>query len=139
MSTRVFYELWQMECCGEPFRTGDRIKWYVKSAACLTSDLGIMDLDYVYDAHFDDWEGVNILKGVVKKIFIYYVKYNLIEGDPHRMMVPVCEINELIEADSSHIDEMERNKLKAFGYVIELDDVTVREAKPKEEIDRVEA
>lgn len=26
---------------------------------------------------------------------------------------------------------------KAFGYVIELDDVTVREANPKEEIDRV--
>ena len=35
--------------------------------------------------------------------------------------------------------EKERNKHKAFGYVIELDDVTVREAKPKEEIDRVEA
>ncbi|MEU0003652.1 DUF6578 domain-containing protein [Streptomyces sp. NPDC006314] len=29
--TRVFYEDWQMECCGTPFAVGDRVAWKLVS------------------------------------------------------------------------------------------------------------
>ena len=129
MNTKVFYELWQMECCGEPFKIGDSIEWHVFKAELLIRPLDIDGLEYVYDAHFDEWDGIYTLKGIVKGISIYYEKYKMIECKPHGMMVPIREINDSVQSESSHIEERDRNGLKVSGYTVELDEVTVRPAK----------
>jgi len=78
MKTKVFYDLWQMECCGIPFKIGDSINWLVTSANNIISSINIEELEYVYDANEDDWKNISVLKGIVKEIFIYYEKFELV-------------------------------------------------------------
>ena len=132
MSVKVFYELWQMECCGTPFKLGDSIDWLVMPAKGIKLSEVIEGLDYYYEAHSDDWENIFVLKGRVEDISIFYEKYELVEGEPHNMKVPVPDINENVKTDSSHIDEKERGDLKAAGYIVEICDTTVRPARKEE-------
>ena len=125
MNTKVFYELWQMECCGKPFKIGDPVEWYVISADRLVRPFDIDGLEYFYDAHFDDWDGIYMLKGVVSNISVYYEKFELITAPGHNMLKPVPGTSEAIATDSSEDVEEYRGELKASGYIVELDGVTV--------------
>lgn len=129
MNTKVFYELWQMECCGEPFKCGDDIEWYVITADRLVTALNIDGLEYVYDAHFDDWDGILKLKGVVSSISIYYEKYESVLVSGRNMLKPVPGISEVIPTDSSEEVEEYRGELQASGYIVELEKVSVTPAK----------
>ena len=131
MNTKVFYELWQMECCGKPFKIGDPVEWYVISADRLVRPFDIDGLEYYYDAHFDDWDGIYMLKGVVSNISVYYEKFELITAPGHNMLKPVPGTSEAIATDSSEDVEEYRGELKASGYIVELDGVTVNPAKHK--------
>lgn len=131
MNTKVFYELWQMECCGKPFKIGDPVEWYVISADRLVRPFDIDGLEYFYDAHFDDWDGIYMLKGVVSNISVYYEKFELITTPGHNMLKPVPGTSEAIATDSSEDVEEYRGELKASGYIVELDGVTVNPAKHK--------
>jgi hypothetical protein len=50
----VSYEDWQMQCCGDPFKIGDSIKWpvykWVKTDNQGTDD-SLTGVDYIYEAH----------------------------------------------------------------------------------------
>lgn len=131
MNTKVFYELWQMECCGKPFKIGDPVEWYVISADRLVRPFDIDGLEYFYDAHFDDWDGIYMLNGVVSNISVYYEKFELITAPGHNMLKPVPGTSEAIATDSSEDVEEYRGELKASGYIVELDGVTVNPAKHK--------
>jgi hypothetical protein len=131
VNTKVFYELWQMECCGKPFKIGDPVEWYVISADRLVRPFDIDGLEYFYDAHFDDWDGIYMLKGVVSNISVYYEKFELITAPGHNMLKPVPGTSEAIATDSSEDVEEYRGELKASGYIVELDGVTVNPAKHK--------
>ena len=131
MNTKVFYELWQMECCGKPFKIGDPVEWYVISADRLVRPFDIDGLEYFYDAHVDDWDGIYMLKGVVSNISVYYEKFELITAPGHNMLKPVPGTSEAIATDSSEDVEEYRGELKASGYIVELDGVTVNPAKHK--------
>jgi len=128
VNTKVFYELWQMECCGKPFKIGDPVEWYVISADRLVRPFDIDGLEYFYDAHFDDWNGIYMLKGVVSNISVYYEKFELITAPGHNMLKPVPGTSEAIATDSSEDVEEYRGELKASGYIVELDGVTVNPA-----------
>ena len=128
MNAKVFYELWQMECCGKPFKIGDPVEWYVISADRLVRPFDIDGLEYFYDAHFDDWDGIYMLKGVVSNISVYYEKFELITAPGHNMLKPVPGTSEAIATDSSEDVEEYRGELKASGYIVELDGVTVNPA-----------
>ena len=131
MNTKVFYELWQMECCGKPFKIGDPVEWYVISADRLVRPFDIDGLEYFYDAHFDDWDGIYMLKGVVSNISVYYEKFELITAPGHNMLKPVPGTSEAVATASSEDVEDYRGELKASGYIVELDEVTVNPAKHK--------
>lgn len=51
----VFYESWQMECCGKIFKTGDRIKWLVCKCDSLNTPVDVGKIEYYYEAHDSDW------------------------------------------------------------------------------------
>ena len=129
MSTKVFYELWQMECCGKPFRIGDSVEWYVITVDRLIRPFDIKGLEYFYDEHFDDWDDIYTLKGVVSGISVYYEKYELITAPGHKMLKPVPGISETVAIVSSEDVEEYRGKLQASGYIVGLDEVTVSPAK----------
>ena len=131
MNTKVFYELWQMECCGKPFKIGDSIEWYVISTDRIIRPFDIDGLEYFYDAHFDDWDGIYLINGVVSNISVYYEKYELISAPGHNMLKPVPGMSESIEITSGEDVELCRGELRASGYIVELDKATINLAKPK--------
>lgn len=50
---KIFYDGWQYECCGEPFKIGDAVKW---GAAKFEPVNGFVfkDADYSYEAHGEE-------------------------------------------------------------------------------------
>lgn len=49
MEVKIYYEGWQLDCCGTPFAIGDTVKW-----ACIRfdhADWVFQDADYAYEAH----------------------------------------------------------------------------------------
>ena len=70
----VFYESWQMECCGEPFVVGDNVKWLVCRGAIINGIIGLGKIDYFYEGHSSDWENIFVLEGKVESIKILFEK-----------------------------------------------------------------
>lgn len=101
----------RLECCGKPFKIGDSIEWYVITADRLIRPFDIDGLEYAYDAHFDNWDGIYKIKGVVNSISVYYEKYELVSAPGHNMLKPVPGTPEVIEATTSEDVEKYRGEL----------------------------
>lgn len=83
MQTTVFYENWQMDCCGEPFAVGDVVKW-----DCVKNDFDeIIDIecDYYYEAHGDENSRLFQITGQVLDITHIEFQYENQDG----MFVPI--------------------------------------------------
>lgn len=69
MKCTVFYESWQLECCGKAFSIGDIVKWFVykieREQILAPVDLGT--IDYCYEAHDENWEKLFVLKALKRK------------------------------------------------------------------------
>lgn len=130
--TKIFYDLWEMECCGIPFKIGDTVNWLVSNIDGIRDTIEVDDLDYIYDAHNDDWENVYRLKGIVKSINVYYEKFEIKEVKGRNMAVPVPNTSKLVNTNSSDDYKEEMGELEASAYVVELEDVTIRPANEKE-------
>lgn len=129
MNCKVFYECWQMQCCGDPFKIGDTVKWTVVKdyQLILSDDTTLGDLDYVYEAHDNAVKLFNFT-GVVKKIWGLYEKYEPSEDNP-RLMYPVH--GELIELDSVDGEEESIGELEISAYVVELENCSISEMPKK--------
>ncbi len=82
--TVIYYESWQMDCCGIPFSVGDYIEMPVQAynfGNPQIKPLGLpLTIEYAYNAHGeDDGRSHYILHGRVKKIFVKY--YDTIKKD----------------------------------------------------------
>lgn len=124
MNCRVFYTCWQMQCCGDPFKIGDTIKWTVVKdyQLILSDDVTLDDLDYVYEAH-DHTAKLFNFTGVVKRIWGLYEKYETSDKDPNFPLVSTH--GELIEIDSVDGEEEPIGELEISGYVVELENCEV--------------
>ncbi len=132
MKAKIFYDLWEMECCGTPFKIGEGVDWLVRNIDGIKDTIEVDNLDYIYDAHNDDWENIYKLKGIVKTINIYYEKFKIKEVDGRNMLVPIPKTSKIVNTNSSDDYEEEMDGLKASAYVVELEDVTIRPATEKE-------
>ena len=121
MNTKVFYDLWQMECCGKPFKIGDTITWLV-----IKNDNRIEGINYYYEAHSDDCKNLYVLDGIVEKIFVSYEEYKLETGSHHNILIPIPGTNELVEVNNSDSYEEYKDKKRANGYLIELKELNIR-------------
>ena len=65
----VFYESWQLKCCGKAFSIGDIVKWFVykieREQILAPVDLGT--IDYCYEAHDENWEKLFVRKALKRK------------------------------------------------------------------------
>ena len=132
MKAKIFYDLWEMECCGTPFKIGEGVDWLVRNIDGIKDTIEVDNLDYIYDAHNDDWENIYKLKGIVKTINIYYEKFEIKVVEGRNMLVPIPKISKIVNTNSSDDYEEEMDGLKASAYVVELEDVTIRPATEKE-------
>ena len=81
MDVLVFYEYWQMECCGNPFKVGDKIKWLVTESEGLRLPIDVGRVNYIYEAHSSELEKLYMFEGAVTEISILYVKYVPMRGN----------------------------------------------------------
>jgi len=78
----VWVEGWQMQCCGEPFRKGDRVEWTaLKWAFDMPPLAEIKSIDFFYENHAGTDREVFVIRGEVSKIGAVFQKYEL---DPVR-------------------------------------------------------
>ena len=110
----VWVAAWEMQCCGEPFKTGDSVDWTVaKWKFDLPPVEGIDSIDYCYDNHGTGNEQEFQLKGIVSKIQTVFEKYEL---DPaQNVLRPVS--GKLFDFDG----EADGYQYKGSGYYTDLD------------------
>ena len=128
MECNVFYESWQMQCCGMPFSVGEKIEWIVDKITTINTPVEIGNIDYCYEAHSSEYIKLYVLEGVVKKINVLYERYE--QSSDKNYYVPVD--GKLINAKTADGEEEDIDDLKISGYIVKLHDCSVRRAKRKE-------
>jgi hypothetical protein len=121
----VLIESWQIQCCGEPFKIGDNIKWSV-TKWMKDLEAPLTDIDYCYENHGGNGKPLFELTGLVKKIKALYYKHET-RIDPKNN----CEIGyriyektvEIVAADGW---EKDIDGLKFGDYVVVLQDYSIR-------------
>lgn len=126
MECIVFYESWQMECCGTAFSLGDTVEWLVEKTESLNTPVDIGKINYCYEAHRSDWQDLLVLAGKVETIHILYQKYEPTAENP-RLLVPVG--GELVAAERAKGFDKKLRDMEASGYLVRLKECTVRPAR----------
>lgn len=126
----VFYDCWQMECCGIPFTAGDKVKWVVCPGGGLRTAVDLSYVDYCYEAHSEYKPEFSVLEGTVVKIELLCQRYEPDRNRP-RLLVPVS--GELFPIERAEGYDKAPEGMQASGYVVVIGDHTVRPAR-KEDI-----
>lgn len=126
----VFYEGWQMECCGEDFSVGSNIKWIVCDGAQIKLPVNAERIDYCYEAHSSDYKNLFILEGKVKEIKAFYEKYEPSTDNPKLL---VGTDGALYDINSSTDIACKKNNMCFSGYIASIENYSIRPAQ-KEEI-----
>ena len=125
----VFYESWQMECCGMAFETGDNIKWLVYNCDSINSSVDLGKVNYFYEAHDSDWKNLFMLEGTAERIQMLYERRTSLE-DNKRLLFPVD--GKLIESDRAEGFEKPVDGMELSGYLVDIVNFTIRPAKKEE-------
>lgn len=114
MKTTVYYESWQMQCCGEPFAIGDTVKW-----DCLKADGSYaIKADYYYEAH-----------NIPKRTMLYQIKGKVSKIDAVIYDYIKSETDNLVFDPVAYTLQPLENTLqpdKAEGFLVVLDDVKIK-------------
>lgn len=131
MECIVFYESWQMECCGTPFSLGDTVKWLVSKSGQLfiSTPVNIGTINYCYEAHCSDWQILFVLEGKVETIKILYQRYEPSESNPS-LLVPVD--GKIVEVEHAKGFEQDIDDRKSSGFIVSINECTIRPAKKEE-------
>lgn len=125
----VFYEDWQMECCGTKFSIGDTVKWPVIKTEQLNTPVNVGKIDYCYEAHDSNWENIFILEGKVETIKILYQKYVPSKNNP-QMLIPID--GETIETEKAKGFDKNFKDMEYSGYIVTLNEYAIRRAQKEE-------
>lgn len=122
MNCKVYYEFWQMQCCGDPFKIGDTVKWPVVDKPQFSFGFEVLDdVDYVYEAHDHIVKRFHFT-GVVTRIWGVYMRYEPSKEDP-RFLTPVY--SKLFKTNFADGNNKAVGDLELGGYVIELENCSL--------------
>lgn len=111
-SISVYYDGWQMDCCGEPFKIGDMVQW-----DCVKSNNDfLVQADYYYEAH-DDTDLV--IAG--KVIEIYGIKCQYEKRD-NGVLYPISYHKTPIP----QAKEFMPDEVAESGFLVVLNDVAIK-------------
>lgn len=131
MDCKVFYESWQMDCCGEPFSIGDTVNWtvgkYEKLGPCNTVNLGT--IDYYYENHLFDRGPYFELEGQVIGIKILYEKF-----EPTKLKSTVSLPVSGVLRETSKVERFEKgfDGMEVTGFVVTLWEISKQEKQMEE-------
>jgi len=126
----VEIEAWQIQCCGEPFKIGDTIKWLVaKWGETMLSypEAGIMD--YYYEHHSSEHEKLFLITGVVMGINSMYCRFIPVPDNSKRLIRASGYTKPVAEAI---IWEKKIKSHRFDGYIVRFDDAKIHPAQKKD-------
>lgn len=123
MEYRVYYDEWEMACCGTLFGIGDIVEWEISENNKVLTPVNIGNIYYCYDAHSFDTDKILFLTGKVKKIKILYHKY-MPKSHDTKTLVAVDGI--LLDANMAEGHEEDFEDMEAAGYVVELSECIIK-------------
>ena len=122
----VYYESWQMDCCGIPFEVGEQIEFTVRKEHCKITHEDLSGLprrtDFIYEGH-GNWRGGQeySLRGIIRRIFIEYCTFR--KGKGFR-----CANKPFyVEADKAHRFMPHMGDAEYQGFVIVVSDAVITE------------
>lgn len=122
-SCTLYYESWQMQCCGDPFAVGDKVEWTCISPSAYKNAHGTI-IDFDEDHH---GFATHAIEGVVTKINAERSEF------PKGKREVWYDKAETIREELQHADgwesgrrDDETTERTFWGYIVELKDVTVR-------------
>lgn len=127
MTTRVYYEEWQLQCCGDAFAVGEEVTWTVEPAR---DEYGA---DWHEEHHNED--DLPTLTGTVLAIESVWQRYE--ESDDGRLLTAVD--GDFVMAGLSAANGVESDELAPLqaeyhfrGYVVTLDERALPASPTKE-------
>lgn len=118
----IYYESWQLQCCGDPFSVGERVEWSCIKPGRFKEAHGIK-LDFVEEHHIGD---THLVSGTVNRILAERSEVPYTEAPIVYELVDVIR-EEIQHADGweSRLKDDESTRRAFWGYIVELKDVTV--------------
>ena len=125
----IYYESWQLQCCGDPFSVGDTVEWTCIMPTEYKNAHGII-LDFEEEHH---GFATHRIKGIVSNILAERSEFPKGEREVWYNKAKTIK-EELQHADGweSEIKDDEVTERTFWGYVVELKDVTVKPLKDKQ-------
>ena len=119
----VYYESWQLQCCGEPFAVGEQINWYCLAASEIKNAHGII-IDFEEDHHS---LSTHTISGTVSKIIAERSEFPKGERVAYYHKVRVIQ-SEIPKADGyeSEYKSDESTDRTFWGYIVTLRNAVVK-------------
>lgn len=119
----IYYESWQIQCCGDPFSVGDKVEWTCLIPQDGKNAHGII-LDFAEDHH---GFATHSIVGTVSKIIAERSEFPKGEREVWYEKAQVVH-EELQRADGweSDLDDDETTDRTFWGYIVKLKDVAVK-------------
>ncbi len=122
----VYYDSWQIQCCGDPFSVGDMIEWTCIAPSLSKNAHGrIIDFDEEHHG-----SATHTITGTVSKIIVERSEF------PKGQREAWYDMAEVIHEEISHADGWESEykdddttDRTFWGYIVELKDVIVKPLK----------
>ena len=119
----IFYESWQMQCCGEAFSVGDRVEWTGE----LPFEHPVADgliIDFVEEHHGSAFLSI---KGTVERIFSHCSEFPKGQrcANYYKAGIKSTELQTANGHESENPDD-EKTERTFWGYVVKLKDVVVK-------------
>jgi hypothetical protein len=122
---RVWIDYWQMDCCGDPFRVGDRIQWegYVTPNGFRDDVLGPLlasTVTHAQEHHESDHPGSVALTGTVTGIKAVYCKW-VPSAENQRIRVVAPGSGRIFEWEEAEAFQQPIDGLDWNGYLVDVD------------------
>ena len=119
----VYYESWQIQCCGKPFSVGEKVEWTCKFPSDYKNAHGII-INFDEDHHGFPTHSIT---GTVTRILAERSEFPKGEKEVWYERAKTIQ-EELQHADGreSVIKDDETTENTFWGYIVELHDVTVK-------------
>ena len=118
----LYYESWQIQCCGDPFSVGDKVKWTCVFPSETKCAHGIL-IDCDEEHHNGATHNV---EGIISKIIAERSEYPKGKSEVHYESIAVIH-EELQYADGweSEYDNDENTERTFWGYIVTLKDAEI--------------
>lgn len=118
----IFYESWQIQCCGDPFSVGDKVEWTGVTPYEYPVADGVI-IDFVENHH--DAAFLSI-KGTVERIVAHRSEFSRGKRETnYYKAVIISEELQTADGHESEIPDDDTTERTFWGYVVTLKDVVV--------------